>query len=92
VKSSKLTNAESVPTAEAGRKRAVRPSAILQVPMPPEMKEIIGALADEEELAMNEWVVLRIARIIRRPDLAKVPRKPFGRPRKRPPTENKEGG
>jgi hypothetical protein len=66
----------------ARRKRPVRPAAILTVPINPELKEAIGEAADGERMAMNEWVCRTVAKALGRPDLAAVPRKRFGRPRK----------
>lgn len=63
-------------------KRAVRPAAFLNLPIHPELKELIGQAADEDGLAMNEWIAKLAAEHLGRPDLAQIPRKPFGRPRK----------
>lgn len=69
-------------------KRPVRPAAVLTVPLDPELKELIGQAADEAELPMNEWVASVIAEKLGRPDLAKIPRKSFGRPRNEPELPN----
>lgn len=47
-----------------------------------ELKDILGDAADEAELPLSEYVVRELARIVKRIDLAKVPRKKMGRPRK----------
>jgi len=65
-----------------GRKRRMRPAAILTVPISPDLKEAIGVAADREEIPMNEWVCRTVAKALGKPELATVPRKPFGRPRK----------
>lgn len=62
-------------------KRPMRPAAILTVPIDPDLKELIGQAADDEGVPMNEWVAEVLAKKLHRPDLAKIPRKPFGRPR-----------
>jgi hypothetical protein len=62
-------------------KRPVRPAAILTVPIDADLKELIGQAADIAEVPMNEWVAQLCARELKRPDLAKIPRKSFGRPR-----------
>lgn len=59
-----------------------KPAAIMTVPVDPELKELIGQQAESEGLAMNEWIARVTAEALGRPDLAAVPRKPFGRPRK----------
>ena len=62
--------------------RTVKPAATLTVPMHPHLKELIGKAADDAGLPMNEWLAKLLASHFRRPDLAEVPRRPFGRPRK----------
>lgn len=58
------------------------PAAIMSVPVAPELKKQIGIAADAEGIPMNEWVARVTAEALGRPDLAKVPRKQYGRPRK----------
>jgi hypothetical protein len=62
-------------------KRPVRPAAILTIPIDPDLKELIGQAADDAEMPMNEWVASVVADKLGRPELAKIPRKSFGRPR-----------
>jgi hypothetical protein len=49
---------------------------------PPELKRQAGKAADGARLPLSEWIVQLIARKLRRPDLAVIPRKKPGRPRK----------
>ena len=63
-------------------KRPMRPAAILTINIDPDLKALIGERADEERLPMNEWVAQVLAKKLGRPDLAEIPRKSFGRPRK----------
>lgn len=67
--------------ASPSRKKPVKPAAILTVPLDPELKELIGKAADKEGVPMNEWVARLAAEKLERPDLATIPRRPFGRPR-----------
>lgn len=48
----------------------------------PELKDVAGKEADKENLPLSEWIVRAMAEKAGRPDLAKVPRKAYGRPRK----------
>jgi hypothetical protein len=57
-------------------------TTLLSLPVSPELKEAIGQAADAEGLAMNELVARILADHLRRPELAAIPRKPMGRPRK----------
>lgn len=59
----------------------MRPAVILQLPVNPKLKELIGRAADADGLAMNEWVSKVCAKELGRPDVAQVPRKQIGRPR-----------
>lgn len=54
------------------------------VHLSPELKALIGQEADKEQVpgGMGEVLVRLAAKHFKRPDLAYVPRKPFGRPRK----------
>lgn len=47
----------------------------------PELKDVIGILADKADLPLSEYVVRVLADHAKRPDLRHVPRKPMGRPR-----------
>lgn len=66
------------------RKRPLRPAVSLHIPVDPELKELIGKAADKEGKTMNEWIAELAAKKLGRPDLADIPRKPMGRPRKEP--------
>lgn len=59
-----------------------KPAVIMTVPVAPELKELIGEAADQEGIPMNEWIAKVAAEALGRPDLAAIPRKAFGRPRK----------
>jgi hypothetical protein len=54
----------------------------IHISSPPELKSLAGRAADEEGYPLSEWVVRLIAEKLKRPDLAVVPRKKMGRPRK----------
>jgi hypothetical protein len=56
--------------------------ARLEVRMDPELHKLLGKLADGHELPMSEYVVRLLAQHVKRADLAIVPRKKMGRPRK----------
>lgn len=65
------------------------PAVLVSLPISHELKEAIGAAADAAGMAMNEWIAELVAKHFGRPELAEIPRKPFGRPRKtheEPPT------
>lgn len=62
-------------------KRKVRPTDILTLPVDPELKKLIGEAADKADKSMNEFVAEIIAKALGRPELARIPRKKFGRPR-----------
>ena len=66
---------------EPRKKKPARPVGVLHLPLDAELKELIGQKAAELSLAMNEWVASVVAERLDRPDLAKIPRKPYGRPR-----------
>lgn len=55
---------------------------ILGVKMGDELKELLAEAADKDELPMNEWIVRLLAKHFCRPELAAIPRKRMGRPRK----------
>lgn len=59
-----------------------KPAVIITLPIHPELKELIGRAADGDGVPMNEWVSKLVAQALGRPDLAAIPRKPLGRPRK----------
>jgi len=47
------------------------------------LRDIVAQMADEQNLPMSEIVAKLLAQAVKRPDLAKVPRKPFGAPRRK---------
>lgn len=57
-------------------------TAEISVNCDPELKRILSDAADEANVSLSEHVTAIIANAIDRPDLAKVPRKKIGRPRK----------
>jgi hypothetical protein len=48
----------------------------------PELKRLCWQAADAAALPLSEWIARVLAKEIGRPDLAVVPRKKLGRPRK----------
>lgn len=72
-----------------GRGKAIRANgatklvADIRVYAHPELKDLAGKAADAEGLALSEFVARVLANHLRRPDLAVIPRKKPGRPRKR---------
>lgn len=60
----------------------MRPAVILTLPVQPELKDAIGTAADAKGMPMNEFVAEVLAQYLGRPELAAIPRKAFGRPRK----------
>jgi hypothetical protein len=56
----------------------------LNVYFPSELKQIVGQEADKQDIPMSELVVRIVAKALapKRPDLAVIPRKRSGRPRK----------
>ena len=64
------------------RRSDMRPSVSLHIPMDPRLKDLIGKAADDEGLPMNEWAARVLAEALEHPELAPIPRKPMGRPRK----------
>jgi hypothetical protein len=65
-----------------GGKNTMRETVVLSIRIHPKLKEAVGRAADADELPMNEWMSVLLARYLKKPNLAKVPRKAFGRPRK----------
>ena len=68
-----------------GRNRGRHNALMAQVifaPVHPELKKLAGEAADRENLPLNEFVARILASHLGRPDLAQVPRKKMGRPRK----------
>jgi hypothetical protein len=60
----------------------LRVKDILTLHIDAELKTAIGEAADEAGLPMNEYAARVFAKHLRRPELAKIPRKSYGRPRK----------
>lgn len=63
-------------------KKSMEKPETLAVRIDRELKNLIGLRADEEDLTLNEYVAQVFAKELGRPDLAAIPRKSFGRPRK----------
>ena len=57
--------------------------AEIRVYSPPELKDLAGEEADKQGVPLSEFVVRVLAKHLQRPDLATIPRKSVGRPRKR---------
>lgn len=57
-------------------------TAEISVYCDPLLKELAGIEADARGVPLSEFVVQAIAKELKRPELAKIPRKPYGRPRK----------
>jgi hypothetical protein len=55
----------------------------IRVYAPPELKILLGEKADEAGVPLSEYVVQICAKQLGRQDLAHVPRKSLGRPRKK---------
>lgn len=64
------------------RRNGVKPAVILSLPISQDLKTAIGEAADEAGLTMNEWIAMIAAEYLERPELAAIPRKSLGRPRK----------
>jgi hypothetical protein len=54
----------------------------IRVYVDPRLKIAAGAAADAEGIALSEFVARALAKHLSRPDLAAIPRKASGRPRK----------
>ncbi len=65
----------------ARKMKQVRLTTPLYVTISPELKDLIDQAAFDQGLATNEYVAKVLAKALGRPDLAKIPRKPLGRPR-----------
>ncbi len=63
------------------KKRPVKLTTHLHLPVAPELKELVDQAAYDAGLPTNEYVAKILAEKLRRPDLARIPRKPMGRPR-----------
>ena len=65
----------------------------LLVRLEPELKDLIEAEAKRQDIygGMGEMAVRILAGFFKRPDLARVPRKPMGRPRKHVHSRNGNG-
>jgi hypothetical protein len=64
-------------------KKPMRLTVALNLPVSPELKDLVDQAAYDAGLATNELVAQILAEKFNRPDLAKIPRKPYGRPRVR---------
>lgn len=53
-------------------------SEVLYAPIHPELKELAFEAADNEGMALNEWVARLIAERLSRPDLSRIPRRRRG--------------
>ena len=67
---------------EKSHRRAAMGIEKLQIDIPAELKQLIGEAADREDMPMNEFVAGLLASAVNRPELATIPRKRPGRPRK----------
>lgn len=63
-----------------GGRRKGKPAVVLSLPISPELKRLIGEKAMIECVPMNELVAEILANHFGRPELGRVPRKPYGRP------------
>jgi hypothetical protein len=61
-------------------RKARRPAKLMVLPISRELKSLIFQAADEAGMTMNEWVAKVCARALKRPELARIPRKRLGRP------------
>jgi hypothetical protein len=57
-------------------------SEVIFAPVHPELKRLVGERADAADLPLNEYVARVLAEHLARPDLAWIPRKKPGGPRK----------
>jgi hypothetical protein len=55
--------------------------AVFCLRMSEQLKQAIGNAADEAGLPMNEYIARVMAKHLKKPQLAVIPRKPGGRPR-----------
>jgi len=62
-------------------KKIVRLTVPLHVPISPALKDAVDRAAMAANLPTNEWVAKTLAESLQKPELAQIPRKPFGRPR-----------
>jgi len=65
-------------------RKSAKMAVDIRVYADPELKKVAGQRADKEGIPLSELVVKALARYVDRPDLAAVPRKRPGRPRKVP--------
>lgn len=56
--------------------------AVFSLKISEDLRELIGAAAGEAGQTMNEYIAKVMADHFGKPALAKIPRKPMGRPRK----------
>jgi hypothetical protein len=65
------------------KKRRTSLTVITQVPSSAAWKEAAGRKAQELEIPLSEYIVRVVAEALGDPNLAIIPRKPAGRPRKK---------
>lgn len=58
-------------------------TAQIHVYADPKLKELMGRVSDKAGLPLSEYIVRLLAEHVGRPELATVPRKQQGRPRKK---------
>ena len=63
-----------------GDKKMSKPAVIMTLPVDPELKRLIREAARADNMPMNEWVAKVVADYLGKPELARVPRKDYGRP------------
>jgi hypothetical protein len=63
-------------------KRTMPPAVGIGFRVHPDLKRLLWQKADEEGMPLNELVAKLLAHSLGRPELAKIPRKQLGRPRK----------
>lgn len=56
--------------------------ATVYIELNAELKELIGRAADEQNLPLNAFIAKILAKSMKRPDLAAIPKNRIGRPRK----------
>ena len=64
-----------------GKQSPMRLTSSLTVTIAPELKNLVDQNAYDQGVPTNEYVAKILADKLKRPDLAKIPRKPMGRPR-----------
>ncbi len=72
----------------SGKGKGKKMAAEIKVYCDPRLKDEAGKAADVAGLPLSEWAARVMAEAIGRTDLAKIPRKSIGRPRKQASTDN----